>query len=147
MPDEYRGPRGDSGSLSRRRTAELERAGEIVSVERAQILQRLADPDQLDRDAQLARDRQRDAALGRAVELGQDDPVDRHRLGEELGLADAVLARRGVDRQQRLVRRVGHLLADHAADLGELVHQVVLVVQAPGGVDDHDVDAALAALR
>ena len=39
------------------------------------------------------------------------------------------------------------LLADHAADLGELGHQVVLGVQAPGGVDDHDVGAALAALR
>ena len=51
------------------------------------------------------RDRQRDPALGGAVELGEHDPVDRHRLGEQLGLAQAVLAGGGVDGQQRLVRR------------------------------------------
>ena len=72
-------------------------------------------------------------------------PGDVDRLAEQLGLADAVLAGRGVDGHQRLVRRVGHLLGDHAADLGQLGHQVVLRVQAPGGVDDHHVGAALAA--
>ena len=41
----------------------------------------------------------------------------------------------------------GSCLVDHAADLGQLGHQVVLGVQAPGGVDDHDVDAALAPAR
>ena len=73
-------------------------------------------------------------------------PSTGHGLGEELGLAQAVLAGRRVDREQRLVRRVGQLLVDHAADLRELGHQVVLGVQAPGGVDDDHVDAALAAL-
>ena len=34
------------------------------------------------------------------------------------------------------------LLADHAPDLGQLRHELVLRVQAPGGVDDHDVGAA-----
>ena len=94
---------------------------------------------------ELVGDRQRDAALGGPVELGQDDAVDVDRLPEQLRLAQAVLARRGVDGHQRLVRRVGHLLGDHAPDLGQLLHQVVLRVQAPGGVDDHHVGAALAA--
>src|SRR3954466_554966 len=101
-----------------------ERAGEVVRVKRAEVLERLADADELDRDAQLAGDGQRDAALGRAVELGQHDAVDWDRLGEQLGLAHAVLAGGRVDRQQRLVRRVGHLLADDAADLRQLVHEL-----------------------
>src|SRR3954451_12098943 len=79
--------------------------GEVVSVERAQVLERLADADQLHGDAELARDGERDAALRRAVELGQDDAVDRHGLGEELRLAQAVLTGRGVDGEQRLVGR------------------------------------------
>ena len=66
---------------------------------------------------ELAGDRQRDAALRGAVELRQHDAVDRHRLGEELGLAQAVLAGRRVDGQQRLVRRALDLLGDDAADL------------------------------
>ena len=40
---------------------------------------------------------------------------------------------------------LGHLLADDAADLAQLGHEVVLVVQPPGRVDDDDVGAALAA--
>src|SRR3954453_14577331 len=121
-------------------------AGEVVGVERTQIVELLADADQLHRDAQLAGDRERDPALRGAVELGQDDAVDRHRLREELGLAQAVLAGRRVDDQQRLVRRVGQLLSDHAADLRELGHERILRVQAPGGVDDDHVGAPLPAL-
>ena len=40
----------------------------------------------------------------------------------------------------------GICLAITRRTLRQLGHQVVLGVQAPGGVDDHDVDAALAAL-
>ena len=45
----------------------------------------------------------------------------------------------GVDGQQGLVRRAGHAARDHLADLAQLVHQVLLGVQAAGGVDDHHV--------
>src|SRR3982750_4257312 len=41
---------------------------EIVRVERPEVFERLADPDQLDGDPELAGDGQRDAALGGAVE-------------------------------------------------------------------------------
>src|ERR1700761_2206265 len=68
-----------------------ERPGEVPGVERTQILELLADADQLDRDAELGRDRQRDPALGGAVELGEHDPGDVDRLRERLGLAQAVL--------------------------------------------------------
>ena len=96
---------------------------------------------------ELVGDRERDPALGRAVELGQHDPRDVDGLAEQLGLAHAVLAGRGVDGHQRLVRRVGHLLGDHAPDLRELLHQVVLRVQAPGRVDHDHVGAALTPAR
>ncbi len=50
-----------------------ERSGEVLGDERPQVLERLADADQLDRQAQLVRDGDRDAALGGAVELRQRD--------------------------------------------------------------------------
>ena len=60
---------------------------------------------------------------------------------EQLRLAQPVLAGGRIDGQQRLVRRALELAGDHAPHLGQLGHQVVLGVQAPGGVDDHHVDA------
>src|SRR5215210_4764528 len=130
----------------RRSLARLdERGGEVVGIERAQVLERLADADQLHRDAELGGDRQRDAALRRAVELREHDAVDRHGLREHLRLAQAVLPCRGVDGQEGLVRRLWELLGDHAPYLRELGHQRVLGVQPPGGIDDDHVGAALAA--
>src|SRR4051794_19697160 len=69
-----------------------QRAGEVVGVERAQVLERLADPDQLHRHAELLRDCERDPALGGPVELGEHDAVDVDRVTEHHRLAEAVLA-------------------------------------------------------
>ena len=69
-------------------------------------------------------------------------PVDVGGLAEQQRLAQAVLAGGGVDGQQRLVRRAGELALDDLAHLGQLVHQVLLGVQAAGGVHDHHVGAA-----
>src|SRR5205085_2277420 len=55
-----------------------ERPGELPGLEWPQVLELLTDADQLDRDAELMGDRQRDAALGRPVELGQHQARDRH---------------------------------------------------------------------
>ena len=87
-----------------------QRPREVGRVERPQVVELLADPDQLDRDAQLVGDRERDPALGGAVELGQDEAADRDRLGEQAGLAKTVLAGGRVHREQRLVRRLRDLL-------------------------------------
>ena len=65
---------------------------------------------------------------------------------KSLAWRSAVLAGRGVDGQQRLVRRARSCLPITRRTLVELGHQVVLGVQAPGGVDDDHVGAALAAL-
>ena len=123
-------------------TSGEERPGEVGGVERAQVLDPLPDPDQLHRDPELVGDRQGDPALGGAVELRQHDPGHVDRLGEQARLLQPVLAGRRVDREQHLVRRARDAAGDDAVDLAQLVHQMALGVQPPGGVDDDDVAAA-----
>ena len=84
-------------------------------------------------------DRERDPALRRPVELRQHDAGDVDRVGERARLAQPVLAGGRVDHDQRLVRRAVEPLGRHPPDLGQLLHQVAVGVQAPGGVDDHHV--------
>ena len=65
-------------------------------------------------------------------------PVMPGGLLELLGLDQAVLAGGGVQHQQGLPVAAGQLPVDDPADLVQLVHQVLLVVQPSGGVDqDH----------
>src|SRR5215210_7993984 len=115
--------------------------GECPRLERRQVVGPLPQADQLHRDAELALDRDDDAALGRAVELGQDDAGDVDGLGEDPRLDDAVLAGRGVEDEQHLGD--GRLLLGHPLDLAQLVHQPRLRVQPPGRVDDDGVGLAL----
>ena len=65
----------------------------------------LADADVADRHAELAHDRDRDAALRRAVELGQHEPGHAAGLRELARLRQPVRAHGRVEHQQRLVRR------------------------------------------
>src|SRR5438105_5020707 len=68
-----------------------QRARELVGVERAQVLERLAHADQLHRQAELARDRHRDTPARGAVELRYHHSGNLRRLRELLRLAQAVL--------------------------------------------------------
>src|SRR5947207_8877020 len=117
---------------------------EGVGVERGQVVRTLTETDELDRNAQLTLDRDDDAALGRAVQLGQHDAGDVDHLGEHPRLAKPVLPGGRVEHQQYLVDR--RLLLDHALDLAELVHQPDLGVQPAGRVHDHHVDPGIGAL-
>ena len=54
---------------------------ELVGVEGDEVADGLAEADELDRDAELGLDGEDDAALGRAVELGE------HHAGDVGGLA------------------------------------------------------------
>ena len=79
--------------------------GEGLGVERAQVLEPLADPDQLHRDPELAGDRQGDPTLRGPVELRQHDPGHVDRFAKEPRLLEPVLARGRVDYEERLMRR------------------------------------------
>ena len=79
-------------------------AGQPVGVERLERVGLLAGAQELDRQPGHRADRQRRAAAGVAVDLGQDQAGDRRRLGERLGDGDRLLADHRVDHEQRLGR-------------------------------------------
>src|SRR5229473_1825963 len=123
---------------------------EGLRVEDLEVVDLLADPDQLDRYPQLLVDPDRDAALGGAVELGQ--------LVHEVGLG--VQAPRRVHQQHVHITRRGclHRVEDHRGRVGarDLVDDVHLDPAAPllelldsrrakgvGGGDQHPLTVGL----
>ncbi len=100
----------------------------------------LADADGVDRQAELLGRGDQHAAARGAVELGHDEAGHARALAEHLDLGKRVLAGGRVEHEQDVVRRFGIEPAEHAADLGQFVHQMGLVLQAPGSVDDQHVD-------
>src|SRR5437763_3871788 len=114
---------------------------ELVGVELDEVVGRLAEADQLDRNGQVRLDRQGDAALGRAVQLGQDNAGDPDRVGELPGLDQSVLAGGRVDHEQYL-GDPARVPLGNAADLLELLHEVDLGVEAAGSVGQAKVDVA-----
>ena len=106
-------------------------------MKRFEILKPLAAPDERDRNADDADHRQRGAAAGIAVHLAQDDAGHAHAAIEFAGTLDRVLPRHRV----RDVEQIGRF--DGRLDRLQFHHQLVVDVQAAGGVDDHDVEAAV----
>src|SRR5581483_7811400 len=95
---------------------------------------------ELDRLPGHGPNRQGSAAARVAVELREDDPVERDPLLEGLRDRDGLLAGHRVQDEQHVVRL--HL----AADAIELLHQRLVDLQPAGGVDDDDVAALRARL-
>ena len=79
--------------------------------------------------------------------LASTTPVTPTASREMARLGEGVLAGGRVEHQQRLVRRLVHLLLGDAGELFQLLHQVVLGVQAAGGVDDQHIGVARLAAR
>ena len=94
----------------------------------------LAGRGELDRLAGDRLDAERRAAARVAVELRQDHAVERDPLVEGLGDVDRLLAGHRVEDEQDVVRL--RLVADAL----ELVHQLVVELEAARGVDDHRVE-------
>ena len=88
----------------------------------------------------LRRQRHQNAAARGAVKLGHHQAGDAGGLQERLDLRQRVLADGGVEHQQHRMRRLGIDLLHDANDLLQLVHQLGLVLQPPGGVDQQHVD-------
>src|SRR5690349_21354623 len=97
VPAALRVPRGRSLRLADQSVHERGR------VERREVVGALAEPDQLHRNSELLLYGDDDAALGRAVQLGEHDAGHVDRLGEHARLLQAVLAGGGVEDEQRLV--------------------------------------------
>src|SRR4029079_14378165 len=89
-------------------------ARELAGIEGLQVVQRLAHADELDRQADLVRDRDGDPTLRAAVELRKGYSGDLHRVAEEARLLEPVLARGRVDDEKCLVGRAVEPLGDSA---------------------------------
>ena len=109
------------------------RVGHPVRVEHVEVGQLLAGGREHHRLAGQRRDRQRGAAAGVAVELGQHHAVVADAVEERLRGRHRVLADHRVDDEQHLVR-VGRV-----ADRGGLRHHLRVDAETAGGVDDDDV--------
>src|SRR5690606_7808780 len=115
--------------------------GDAVGVEGLQPTQLLARAREVDRLARHVLGREGGAAAGVAVELRHDQARHAHALVELASHGQRLLARHRVDHEHLLGGR------DQARELGELVHQRLVDLQAPGGVDDDEVAEVLAQVR
>src|ERR1700728_171007 len=107
--------RGEEGVDERRR------------IEVDEVVEAFAEADQLDRDEQLALDRDHNATLGRAIEFREHNPGDVHRVGELPRLEQPVLTCGGVEHEQHL-RHVARIAIGDASDLLQLLDEVELRV-------------------
>ena len=107
-------------------------------VEVLELVEFLADRDELHRPARHGPDRQRRATASVAVELREDHAVERDPLLERERDVDRLLTRHRVEDEEDVRRlRLGR-------DALELGHQLLVDVQPAGGVEDDDVEAVLA---
>ena len=109
-------------------------AGHPVGVEDVEVVELLACGREQDRDADDLAHRQRRAAAGVAVQLGEDHAGESDTLAEGLCGGDGVLADHRVDDEQHLVG------IDRLTNRGGLRHQLVVDAEPSRGVDDHDVE-------
>ena len=87
---------------------------EIFGVEGFDVFGFFAEADEFDGQIELVADGDDDAALGGAVEFGEEDAGDVDGLEEFLGLADGVLAGGGVEDEEDFVRGAGDAFFDDA---------------------------------
>ena len=89
----------------------------------------------------LPRYRSHDPSFRGAVELGQDETGEAERRVKRAHLPQRVLARVGIEDEERLVGRGGVDLADDPLDFANFFHQVSLGREAARRVCEHDIDA------
>mmetsp|Transcript_2421 Transcript_2421/g.8124 ORF Transcript_2421/g.8124 Transcript_2421/m.8124 type:complete len:547 (+) Transcript_2421:71-1711(+) len=104
-----------------------------------EILEGLADADELDGDLEVLDDAHAEAGSRGAVELGDDEARDADVVPPGPRLVDGVATDGGVDDEQRLVGGAVELLRDGLFDLVQFHRQRVVVREPPRGVDDDDV--------
>ena len=75
----------------------------------------------------------------RPVELGQDQARNIGHFVKGLGLEDRILSRRGIQDQEGFQAGFPILPFDDGVDFLQLLHEVLLVVEATGRVNDQDI--------
>ena len=108
---------------------------ELLHVERLQVIRLFSQPNELDRQPQLLLNRHHHPSLAGAVELGDDQPRQRHRFVEFARLVQRIHAGRRVQYQLHLVRRARHFLGQGIADFLQFLHQRRLGVHAAGCIE------------
>ena len=127
--------------------SELQPTGKLVSqnflkkssfLENGKLLGFLASAQETGRDAEGVVDGDGDAAFTRAVELGDDEAVERAGFMKFLRLVQGVGAGGGIDDKQSQMRCGFVLFGEGAADFSEFLHQVMSGVDAAGGIADEE---------
>ncbi len=126
-------------------------AAEIFGVKLLQVIDLLAHADAKNRELELLGHGHGDTALSRAVELSHDNTVQAQRLVKLERLVQTVLTSGGIDHKHDRDRHgtsghIGGALTGHIDHLGELAHELGTRVQTTGGIDEHQVAAALIGL-
>ena len=111
----------------------------FFSIENLEILHSFSQANVLDRDTEMIRNTDHDATFGRSVQFGNRQSIHLGCSRKLLGLFKCVLSGRTVQYQQDFVRCIGNHFLHHILDLGQLVHQIDLVMQATGGIDNHHI--------
>ena len=108
---------------------------------RLKIFNGFADSDEMDRKPIFRGDRDQYAAARGSVELGHHKAGHACLRAENIHLIQSVLARRRIEGQENVVRGGRILLLQDAQNLDKLGHQLCLVLQPAGGVDQEHVGA------
>src|SRR5579885_2933506 len=125
-----------------RRGLSEEGFGVGVGVEGDEVVDLLAGADEADGEAEFAGDGDDDAALGGAIELGEDDAGDANGAGKFAGLGEAVLSGGGVEDEKDVVRGAGDDFGGGALHFFEFGHEIGLGVETAGGVNDDGIGFA-----
>src|SRR5262249_29652461 len=115
-----------AGGLRARLVLGKQSFDELTRIEGPQIFDIFSNSDEPDRQLQLLGYRNNNTSLGRAIELGQDHSRERHRITENLCLAQCILAGGGVEDEPALVWRSRQFAPDHASNLLQFLHQIDL---------------------
>src|SRR5215510_525425 len=104
--------------------------GKRCGVERLEVRELFADPDEFNRNVQFIDDADDDASLGGTIELGHDEPRQSECLMKLLCLRHTVLADGGIEDEQDLMRSPFVLAGEHSFDLFALFHEIHFGVEA-----------------
>src|ERR1700722_2112185 len=117
---------------------------EITCGERREIVDALADTDEMHRQFVFLGERHQDAAARGAVEFCHHEAGDPCGTMKRLDLRQRILSHRGIEHQQHRMRCRSIDLLDDTHDFFELVHQLGLVLQPSRGIDQQHIELALA---